>query len=112
MAAFGQLTPHVFINNVTASVASSWYPVEYNHGGMQSERSISGTKVSAANSEVVVEVRTLIMSARSTVADVLSTATSWGGAVTNFSAIIVGPYTHIRARRVGTSAAATVVGVL
>lgn len=112
MASFGKLNTHVFINNVTASVVSQWYKVDYNHGGMINERSISGTKVSAGNSELVLEVRTLVMNGNTTVADVIATATVWNSAATIFSAVLIGPFTHVRARRVGASAAATVVGVV
>lgn len=116
MSVFGKVTPHIFINNVTASFVSPWYPVDSIYG-MHNERSISGTKVSAAGSEVVLELRTLVMARNAqgvnvTAADVIATATAWTSAITNFAAVVVGPFTHIRARRVGASAAATVVGMV
>jgi hypothetical protein len=108
---FGKLNTHVFINNITASIASSWYPVDWVYG-MNNERSISGSKTATSADEVVLELRTLVLNSGTTVADVISTATTWPSTAASFSAVIVGPYTHIRVRKVGASGAATVVGVV
>lgn len=109
----GKLTPHVFFNAAAGSANSSWYPLDYNNGSMANERSISGVKASAGDSEIVLEARTLVINNGVTAGDVIVTATSWGAAVVSFSAVLVGPFTHVRTRCVGPSvSAASVVGIL
>lgn len=97
------INKHTFLDD-TSVAATDWVPVDYRYAGIQ-QRSVYGTKNTA--DEIVVEVR--IETAETSV---MTTATSWGSGVTNFGAVLQGPFTDLRVRKVGSSAAATVVGIV
>lgn len=114
---FTRLKTHTFLNDVTASTVTDWYPIDYTTPG-ENVRGVMGTKVSAAGDSIILELRTLdVRIGKSsnipvTAGDVIVTATTWAGSVTNFSAVIQGAYTHLRIRKTGSDAGATVVGVV
>ena len=117
---FTTITPHSFLANVTASTVTDWYPIDYRHPG-ENLRGVVGSKTATSADTILLELRTLVVSAGTnssnapvvtTVADVITTATSWDQTVTTFSAVIQGPFTHVRVRKTGASAAATVVGLV
>lgn len=103
------LTPHTFFAEVSASTASSWYPVDWRSSGQQN-RTIMGTKTSAQT--VHLEVKTSVGGANP--ASVITTATSWAGGETIFGAVLVSPVTDVRVilTDVSGSGDATVVGML
>lgn len=105
------LTPVLFLNNISASAATSWVPVDWRNSGVQ-QRSIMGTKATSASDVLNVELRTSVTAADNSLISVITTATSFAGSVTTFSAVIQGPFQDIRIRKEGASAAATVVGLV
>ena len=105
------LSPKTFLSSVAASIATEWFLVDFRFQGIQ-ERSIQGTKVSAASDTVHVELRTDGLDSQGATTTVITTATSWAGSVTNFSAVIRGPFQFIRIRKEGAGGAATVVGIV
>lgn len=94
---------HVFLNAQVAASASGWYPVDWKYGHQQ--RSVLANR---GGDEIVLETK---VSAPGGTVSVISTATSWT-AGTLVAAVLEGPFTHIRARKVGTSGACTVVGII
>lgn len=102
MSNFTRLNPHVFLNAVTSAISSSWYPVDWRWGGVQ-QRSISGTKT--ADDIIVLELQTIANGVT-----VIATATTFGSAGTDFSAVVQGPFQMIRVRKVLEHGPATVVG--
>lgn len=95
------LNSHTFLSGVSASTATSWYPVDWRLGADQL-RSIIGSK--SSTDEVVLELRN---------STVISTATAWVSGVTNFQAVIQGPFTDVRIRKVGAGGqGVTVEGLL
>lgn len=105
------LTKHVFLSSVAASTAGTWYPVDWRYSGIQ-QRSIIGTKAASASDVINIELNIIVTAADNSLLTVITTATSFAGAVTNFSAVIQGPFDQIRVRKEGSSAAATVVGMI
>lgn len=105
------LHKHVFITSVTASTDSAWIPVDWKYHGIQ-QRAVSGFKVATSADSVDVLLRTTVTAADGLTYSVISTATSWGASVTNFSAVIQGPFEEIKVRKIGSSGAATVIGII
>ena len=102
------LNTYTFLASVAVSSVSPWFPVDWRYAGIQ-QRSIMGTKGSSASDVINIELKT---SVAVTTDAVIVTATSFAGSVTVFSAVIQGPFTDIRVRKEGASAAATVVGIV
>lgn len=106
------LKPHTFFAETTASVVSSWYPVDYRYSGENLRTVVgvfSGTTATSSD-EVILELK---VSAGSD--SVISTATAWiaSAASTNgFSTVVTGPYTEMRVRKTGTTTGAKVLGVV
>lgn len=105
------LTPHNFMTSVTASTVGAWVPVDYRFCGIQ-QRTIVGSRETSASDEVIVEVKIEASAAGGNLITVIATATSWTGAGNTFSAVVQGGYNAIRIRKVGSSAAATVNGLI
>jgi hypothetical protein len=104
------LNKHLFLASAAASAASAWYPVDFKSSEVQ-ERSIQGIKGATAGDVLNVELRTDVVQDGVTY-QVITTATAFTGAVTNFSAVIRGPFEFIRVRKEGASAFATVIGII
>lgn len=105
---FTKLNTVTFLNAVTASTVTTWYPLDYTFDPGGTLRSVMGVKVATSADSVQLHLRTL----SSDGTEVIATATTWDQTATNFSAVIQGPATHIRINKIGSSAAATVVGIV
>lgn len=99
------LNRHTFFDAQTVSAVSPWYPVDFRYAQIE-QRSIMGTKTGDADS-VVVEVRIL-----NDTVQVIATATTFAGSAGSFSAVLYGAFDAVRVRKVGSSAAATVLGIV
>lgn len=105
---FIKLNNYTFLNAVTASTVTPWIPLDYKLDPGGTQRTIMGSKVATSADTVDLQLRILTDDG----VEVITTATSWGASVTNFSAVIQGQATHARINKVGSSAAATVVGII
>jgi hypothetical protein len=105
------LNKHLFLASAAASAATAWYPVDYKDSEIQ-ERSIQGVKGATSGDVLNVELRTDVTAPDGVTYQVITTATAFTGAVTNFSCVIRGPFEYIRVRKEGASAFATVIGIV
>lgn len=105
---FIKLNAKTFLSSVATSTITAWIPLDYTLDVGGTQRTIMGSKV--ASSADSVELHLMIQGDDGT--QVITTATSWGASVTNFGAVIQGNATHLRINKIGSSAAATVVGIV
>lgn len=111
------LTPHIFINNETsAGIYGEFRPIDFRFDE-ERLRSVSGTRADV-NDAVQILLDTIVpiyandgtVTSELTVTVTATTFTSANGGVN--SAVIQGPFTAIRLRKVGAAGAATFVGIV
>ena len=101
------LRPVTFYNAVVSGSSNgNWIRVDSAFGGIQ-QRSVIGSKDTANTVEVQLKIIDGAF-------EVICTATSWGAGVTNFSAIITGPFHQMRIRNLGGNGTAgtSVIGLV
>ena len=109
-----RLNPVAFLYNQTAATQTNWYLVDYAFATSQT-RSIAGNFSVSAADQVVVEMLFQAQDSSGNTVSVTATATVWTGSATgrsDFSAVLFGPFQQIRIRKIGTSAAVTVLGIV
>jgi hypothetical protein len=110
------LKTHTFLDNITASGATAWIPIDYKYSGTQN-RSISGFRADI-NCPIKLLTKTVIQNFdsngnKTTTTEVTATATVWDVSGRNyFSGALILPATHVQIVKVNSSGAATVVGII
>lgn len=111
-----KLTPHILMNAETSAGTYGPYPIDFVHEA-GTLRSISGTRADT-NDVIQVLLDTIVpiygndgtKTSSLTVTVTATSFTSANGGVN--SAVLQGPFTQIRLRKIGASGAATFVGIL
>lgn len=106
-----RLNPHAFFNATTTAESSPWFKVDSNFAAAQT-RSVMGRFSTSATDQVAIELLVVATDANGNSVSVTATATVFSGSTSDFSAVLFGPFQQIRARKVGTAAAVTLVGMV
>jgi hypothetical protein len=108
MSGYSVLKPIVFNDGSSVTSANSaWIPIDYAFDGGGTLRTVMGSKVATSADAVRLMLRISLGSV-----NVMTTATTWDQNATTFSAVLQGPYTEMQIQKIGSSAAATVMGVV